>query len=140
MIKKRILCRPPVEVEQYHYLNDFHLLHYLGYHKVHLVLALDFTVSNGPQPTINKKSYHYIGDKSKLNMYEVSMSAVARAIYQYNEQANAVRDKIFHHCDKFCRKFMVLEFNQISIITPHLYYTKEHQKAYSREERRKMIL
>jgi len=63
-------------------------MHYVGYHKLHLTLAVDFTASNGQLPIKNKNSYHYIGSKER-NPYEKTMAAMMSSIFQYNDQVNS---------------------------------------------------
>ncbi|KAF0976129.1 hypothetical protein FDP41_004804 [Naegleria fowleri] len=74
------------------YKNDFSIMNYLGWYELRLCFGIDFTSTNGIQPTINKRSLHYIGSSAErkqatpLNPYEVTMVGIMRAIYQYGHQ------------------------------------------------------
>jgi len=85
LITKKILSNGRT-VSHYYNINPFSSLHYFGYHKLHLTLAIDFTASNGQVPEKNKSSYHYCGSK-EFNPYEKAMSTVVNAIFQYNDQS-----------------------------------------------------
>jgi hypothetical protein len=59
-----------------------------------VTVAVDFTSSNGLVPTKNKHSYHYLGGGAKqLNPYETTLNSTLKAILQFNQQVNIVRQK-----------------------------------------------
>jgi len=88
-VTRRINSVPLRLVQNFFYLNPFSSMHYLGFHKFHLSIAVDYTITNGLLPTKNKKSYHYIGEKDKKNPYEVSLSAIMLSVFQFNDQVNS---------------------------------------------------
>ena len=114
IITKKILVEPVRLISQFYYVNPFSCMHYIGYHKLHISIAIDFTSSNGLVPGKNKYSYHFLGGGSKnLNPYETSINSILKTILQYNQQVNIV--SLFYKINLFFLTFKTRKHMDLDI-------------------------